>query len=286
MHPNLFRRPPAAAAGGIAALASCLMLMSPPPASAAVEQIRMMTTAERKAVPHSPSYSGNTAISTALSTNATGIYVVGTSTFSGRKPATTYALVHNGQIRQVHSKSGGSWMRKQTGSSGGVAVMAATFDTLTTIAGGVNRNVNTLSPSVRDQFLSTAGLAGATSGSGSGSGTPPPMEVAPVNGSCPAGYELKLKSNPKRVTCVLMTQDYRPMDREDGLLASALRGALDWLVPPAFARDCGALGCLAYFSFGEISAFRFVFQYNPIGGYWGFNGFGIVAVFLLPEPGP
>lgn len=284
MHPKPLRRLTAAAAGGIAALASCLMLMSPPPASAAVEQIRMMTTAERKAVPNPPSYSGSTAISTALSTNATGIYVVGTSTFSGRKPATTYALVHNGQIRQVHSKSGGSWMRKQAGSSGGVAVMAATFDTLITTAGGVNRNVNTLSSSVRDQFLSTAGLAGATSGGGSG--TPPPMEVAPVNGSCPAGYELKLKSNPKRVTCVLMTQDYRPVDRDDGLLASAARSALDWLVPPAFARDCGALGCLAYFSFGEISAFRFVFQYNSIGGYWGFNGFGIVAVFVLPEPGP
>ena len=241
-----------------------------------------------------PAFSAGSQFSAALSSNATGIYSLGTSNFGTYGAATTFALIHGGQIRQVQSKSGGRWLTKQAGSAGGISVSGAKFDQLMQIAGGANRNVNTMAAATRDAFLCAATLSTANcptttgSGAGPGPGGTWPLEIPPTGGSCPTGYGLKMvvrADGSKVVVCQLLTQQIDLEFDADRALLAALGSALQWLIPAAEARDCGPIGCLSYFSFGEIGAFRFRFEYNEQSGFWGFNGFGIVAVFMLPEPG-
>lgn len=234
--------------------------------------------------PVRPTFAAGSAFEAALKTNATGIYRLGTSSFGARGSATTFALVHAGQIKQVQSKRGAQWLPKQQGSSGGLPVSGPMFDQLIQIAGAVDRNANQLPAAKREQFLCVAKLKTSACPSSPGGSLPP--EVVPIDNACPTGYGLQTKRGPtgKSVkVCVLLTRNFR--HEPDGVapVVAALRATLHWLVPAAHARDCGPIGCMTYFSFGEIGAFRFRFEFNEQGNYWGFNGFGIVAIFILPE---
>jgi hypothetical protein len=204
-----------------------------------------------------PKFNAGGAFADALQTGKTGVYVLGTTTLSGRS-ATTYGLIRDGRVLDVASKSGTAWLAKRPGSTGGLGLSGAKFDQLIAI-GGVNGNVEAQGAAKLNSFLQTAGLAGSSGGGG--------VVTEPIPKCIPTA------TNP----CT------RPITRVPSRAAAPLLAVLEALVPSVAARDCGPIGCVMYFSFGEISPFRFRFEYNEQGGYWGFNGFGIVAIWLLAE---
>lgn len=257
----------------VAAVIALVQFAAPGAHAVDVPQLTKQTsTKARAASVVQPKFAPGAAFSKALSAGATGIYTLGTSTFTGYASATTFALVHQGQIREVHSKSGGQWMSKRS-SQGGLGLTSAQFDDLIALAGGLDRNVNTTNG--RDQFLCLAKLA-AGCGSGAAPSTGTPGEVAPVGMRCPTGYQLQSTASGGR-TCRLISYAVPPVANR----FAALGLMLELLVPAAQANDCGPIGCLAYYSFGEISATQFKFEYNEQAGYWGFQGGGMWAIFDL-----
>ena len=93
----------------------------------------------------------------ALDTGATGIFEIGAVDID-QVEAVLRALVHNGQILQVHSKRAGTWLAKRYGSMGGKSITPTTLDELTVIAGGLDTNVRCQPAAVRAQFARVAGV--------------------------------------------------------------------------------------------------------------------------------
>jgi len=173
-----------------------------------------------------------------VAATATGVYEI-VITNGTRATYRTLALMDRGRIVEVHTRRGTNYLARTSGSPA-VKVTSGKFNTLITIAGGVNRDVNKLPAATRDSFNQTAGLDG--SGSSGGDSGPAPMEVAPANDTCPPGYELKLTfvAGRKQMVCRLATQVLPAIDRvESPLLArawSGIRWAIEGLVAPAQAR--------------------------------------------------
>lgn len=93
----------------------------------------------------------------ALDTGATGVFEIGAVDID-QVEAVLRALVHNGQILQVHSKRAGTWLAKRNGSMGGKPIAPTTLDELAVIAGGLDTNVRCQPAAVRAQFARVAGV--------------------------------------------------------------------------------------------------------------------------------
>ena len=93
----------------------------------------------------------------ALDAGATGVFEIGAVDMD-QVEAVLHALVHNGQILQVHSKRAGTWLAKRNGSMGGKPIMPTTLDELAVIAGGLDTNVRCQPAAVRAQFARVAGV--------------------------------------------------------------------------------------------------------------------------------
>jgi len=55
------------------------------------------------------------------------------------------------------------------------------------------------------------------------------------------------------------------------------------LIATANASTCGAIGCRVIHRHDTASAERFVVSADPEGGQWGFEGYGIVAIWPVPQ---
>lgn len=93
----------------------------------------------------------------AAGTHATGIYLLGRA-YLPREPVEVYALLHNGEVLQVHARLGGSWLAKRHGSSGGKPLAPSRFDELMAIAGGADRDVRTQGARIHADFARVGGL--------------------------------------------------------------------------------------------------------------------------------
>jgi hypothetical protein len=75
-----------------------------------------------------------------------------------------------------------------------------------------------------------------------------------------------------------------------GMTAFRVRGgepdysylAAFWPVATASAADCGALGCEALYRYESRQSEGFRIAVDVSSGHWGFQGFGIVAIWALP----
>ena len=93
----------------------------------------------------------------ALENGATGVFEIGAVDID-QVEAVLRALVHNGQILQVHSKRAGTWLAKRNGSTGGKLIAPTALDELAMIAGGLDINVRCQPASIRAEFARAAGV--------------------------------------------------------------------------------------------------------------------------------
>lgn len=69
--------------------------------------------------------------------------------------------------------------------------------------------------------------------------------------------------------------------------SAASRNPRRWqprLVPTAQASSCGSIGCRAIYRHGAAGAERFIVASDTENGLWGFEGYGIVAIWPMPQP--
>lgn len=123
-----------------------------------------------------------------LSANMTGIYRLAFLN-SANSQKETLALVNQGRVIEVHTRTVQQhvYLKRNVRARPAqtVNLSNSTFNQLITISGGVNQNVNNLSPAAKQNFLKTAGQSGGSSGS-------MPLIVDPVNGKCPAAYDFRV----------------------------------------------------------------------------------------------
>lgn len=139
----------------------------------------------------------------------TGIYAV-SSVSMGGKVRVTRALVCAGSARELHTTNGaGGWLSR-TPKSSAPKVSTSTFASLTSQAGGVDKDVTAMSQTVRNAFMAACG-GGAIGGGGSpgSGGTAPPSQVPPSGKTgCPQGYQYNFTTK----QCHLLSR----LDRLDG----------------------------------------------------------------------
>lgn len=227
--------------------------------------------------------------------SATGIYEIAVATTDGKQVQQALALIHEGALKEVHSRSARGYQRREAGSTA-IRVSTTAYNQLLTLAGGVNRDANGLPLATRCQFYTVAGIP--TTGMGCPTTvTTRPATVPPANGTCPAGYELKLATvnGMKQLTCVLMTHapPLRALRERfawiDAPTPSPPRSMADWiedLIPISTAE-----ARLLQFHFKSALFLNSIsFEYfNPEAGgtdygAWRFEGFGLLIIWANDGP--
>lgn len=204
----------------------------------------------------------------ALTPSMTGIYLMAILDSSGSRKE-VLALVYNGRVREIHTRkmTNHAYLGRnvQSRPAQAVSLSSGTFNQLIGIAGGVNRNVNNLTPAILQNFVMTANL----DGSGGGSNWPPTVPRR-FPDPCPFGYEI----NPaNKGECRLKAE--MPRDLVDQMLA--------WLKD-----SLSVTSAHAYFLFEFRTKYlssweTWGFTYEdapggPTGPGWRFTGFGFNIV--------
>jgi len=115
---------------------------------------------------------------------STGIYAL--ANLQGiRTSGQALALFHKGTLVEIHAKSSTGAYLTRTASNKAIKLSPATYNELLKMAGGINKNIETLSPDKREAFYRLAGLSQPQGG------TTLPLILDPQNGTCPKGYQLK-----------------------------------------------------------------------------------------------
>lgn len=172
----------------------------------------------------------------ALAAGATGIFEIGAADI-GQVEVVLRALVHNGQVLQVHSLRDGKWLAKRSGSLGGKAIAPTALDELAHVAGGLDTDVRCRPSAVRTEFARVAGVV------------PPPPRADCGNRAQPPA-------------------------------TSRARPAVPVANPGQ--TDCGAIGCRVVYRYAIATA-AFQIEVDPERSIWGFTGYGIVAIWTIPE---
>lgn len=161
---------------------------------------------------------------------STGIYHL--ATVDEQRRHQVIALAHKGKVLEIHAKTAaGGYLKRGPGSTA-IRVSPQTFTQLISIAGGMNRDIESLSAAKKNQFYALAGL------STSASQPQRPLEVTPgANNTCPSGYGLKMKRTDGGIvrTCEILSYQ----ERNDSLLAALTNwwaSANLELISPAHAR--------------------------------------------------
>lgn len=172
----------------------------------------------------------------ALGSGATGVFEIGAVDI-GRAETVLRALVHNGQILQVHGRRADEWLAKRSGSAGGKSMAPTTLDELAHVAGGMDTDVRCASPTVRAEFARAADVV--------------LLEGAP---------ECRRAADPSTVN---------PKGRSPAAVDTR-------------RIDCSAISCSV--SPGNATApTGFQIKVDPERATWGFEGYGIVAIWSLPD---
>lgn len=224
--------------------------------------------------------------------SATGIHEVAVLTTDARRVMKALALVHKGSLREVHSRSGTTYQRRATGSTA-VRAPTSSYNKLLALSGDTNRDVNSLPLATRCQYYALAGLATTGMGCPATSTGSMPSTVAPTNGTCPLGYQLKFSvvNGVKRPTCALIT--FVPPERQsrpwlaslDTHLAPYPQRAATWLerLSPVSAAEARIIA-LRFDSALFFQPIRF--SYEPAEASttatsgWRFEGLGLLVVWI------
>lgn len=172
----------------------------------------------------------------ALASGATGVFEIGAVDI-GQVEAVLRALVHNGQILQVHSRQAGAWLAKRSGSAGGKPVSPTTLDELAHVAGGLDTDVRCESAALRADFARAADVVLLAAGAGCAPGAKAPS-ASPVRSQPAAGEGRRV--------------------------------------------DCGTADCRVLYRH-TLPAAGFQIRFDPERLTWSFEGYGIVAVWSVPE---
>lgn len=213
---------------------------------------------------------------------ATGVYVIATFNKPGVGTVTTYGLLKQGALQEVHTKKGTAWLGKQSGHS--IKTLSASkFDQLIAAAGGANRNVET-NAAAKANFYQIAGFAssgGGTSGGGTGGGSTGGGSAVPP---CPADWATMSEAMRKKAeTIPLLRQKYL------GCLSLYEAPPADDLLQLA-AYDGVQLAAdeyrLVFFSISWDNFMRsWGFEWNPQAAMMSFNGFGVTAIWSIESGG-
>lgn len=197
--------------------------------------------------------------------SVTGVYAVSAAVVGGKSRVTT-ALVCSGKVRELHTSNGsGGWLPRKSGSQP-IKVSTSTVASLTAQAGGVDKDVATMSQSVKNAFQAACGggtPGGTTPGAG---GSSPPMQVEPIGKTgCPAGYQFNFTTK----TCQLLSRN-----DADGLDVRLAARSPDWtarlfaLVPlgsaHAFLKDIYRKINVTW-RFQDVGS-GFSYSYQPVDG--------------------
>lgn len=71
-----------------------------------------------------------------------------------------------------------------------------------------------------------------------------------------------------------------------GALSVWISSGLSTVITPAAAAECGAIGCRLIHRHGEPQSAGFRLSVDDGRDAWGFEGYGIVAIWAIPEPDP
>lgn len=149
---------------------------------------------------------------------ATGIYEI--ARLEGQKVQKALALVHRGTLQEVHSRGTIGYQRREAGSTA-IKISTAAYEKLLTLAGGPNRDVNTMPLVTRCEFYGLAGIP--TAGMTCPVSRPPPAKVAPSGDSCPSGYQKRLEKIDGKAQWICVPVVQAPASRTvDELLVQAL----------------------------------------------------------------
>lgn len=216
-----------------------------------------------------------------LSVDMTGIYRLAYLKSAGIDKE-TLALVHNGQIVEVHTRTVGqlAYLKRKVYKrpTNHVDLKGDIFDKLIEISGGINKNVTKLPPAIQQDFLATAELATAELENG----TNKPLTVpSPESGRCPAEYELYIsfKDGRKKIECRIKAD----------LPNNLYKQMLTWwenfnLIAPAYAYiewRWRVKQAVEFWNWG----FRHDNNWGGTGvSGWEFNGFGFEVLYLdMPD---
>ncbi|MCM2310566.1 MAG: hypothetical protein NDI84_04105 [Steroidobacteraceae bacterium] len=172
----------------------------------------------------------------ALGSGATGVFEIGAVDI-GRAETVLRALVHNGQILQVHGRRADEWLAKRNGSVGGKTISPTTLDELVHIAGGLDTDVRCGSSTVRADFARAA-------------------DVVLLEGTT----ECRRATDPSTAN-------------PKGRSPAAVDGR---------RIDCSAISC-SVSQRDATAPTRFQIKVDPGRATWGFEGYGIVAIWSLPD---
>ena len=194
-----------------------------------------------------PSYSAPITAGSGLrvaTKQSTGVYHL--VTIDEQRRHQVIALAHKGRVLEIHAKkAAGGYLTRGAGSTA-IKVSPQTFTQLISIAGGMNRDIESLPAAKKNEFYALAGLSTPASR------TPLPLEVAPgSNNTCPPGYGLKTKKTVGSIVQICEILSYQ--ERNDSLLATLANwwasANLD-LITPAHAQ-------LLFFQFDLADFFDF-----------------------------
>lgn len=195
-----------------------------------------------------------------VTSQSTGIYVIANLNNAGRVRQ-TLTLFHKSQLKEVHTRKtvSGTYLAR-TANSQAIRIPTATFNQLIAVAGGVDRNVETLPAAKRNQFYQLANL-------GDTAPAPHPQVPPGPTGKCPPGYELiKLPLPPK---CRLLSRG--PSGLTDWLASLWSRFPL---VPEAEAV------AIKLFEFALSNVFSNIqFQWDDGLEVYQFRGFGFTVMW-------
>lgn len=195
-----------------------------------------------------PSYSGPITAGPGLraATNqSTGVYHL--VTVDEQRRHQVIALAHKGKVLEIHAKkAAGGYLTRGSGSTA-IKVSPQTFNQLIAIAGGLNRDIESLPAAKKNEFYALAGL-----GSTPTSQTPRPFEVAPgSNNTCPPGYGLKTKKTAGSIVRICEILSYQ--ERNDSLLATLA----NWWASANLDLITSAHARLLHFQFKLADFFQF-----------------------------
>jgi hypothetical protein len=171
----------------------------------------------------------------ALASGATGVFEIGAVDI-GQVEAVLRALVHNGQILQVHSQQAGQWLARHSGSVGGKSIAPTTLDELAQVAGGLDTDVRCASSAVRARFARAADVV-----------------ILAAEGDC-------------------RNRNQPPTGRAPHPAATS----------EARRVECGTVDCRVLYRHALPGA-SFQITFDPGRLTWGFQGYGIAAVWSVPE---
>lgn len=207
-----------------------------------------------------PTFTGHPAIKSAILNRQTTIFNVA-SLATGSSRVQTLVLVVNGVVTEVHARRNNIYLTKRTSQSSSIKVISPVdYNRLITAAGGIDTWVNGTQRAANFYAIYNS------------------LGLNPTNrATCPADFAAKSDLTKRIIRQKLSLPEYKkyaPCFNDTLSLNEILQNTLG--APSAMASD----DTLMFFRVSADDFFSaWTFEYNTQEGYYGFNAFGVRAIW-------